>query len=104
MHELPWITIFGSRARRFANDFHKKPSHEWKSLANRITSDPKIAIHVMNVLFYFLHAILCPENKIPIKKLLISDFIIVAKDGLFLVFWRHHSSSAMSRKCRVLAL
>ena len=23
MHELPWITIFGSRVRRFANNFHE---------------------------------------------------------------------------------
>ena len=35
--ESPWITIFGSRVRRFANDFHEWRSHEWKSLANRIT-------------------------------------------------------------------
>ena len=41
MHELPWITIFGSRVCRFANNFHEWRSHEWKLLANRITSDPK---------------------------------------------------------------
>ena len=74
MHELPWITIFGSRVRRFANNFHEWRSHVWKSLANRITSDPKIVIHiasrvtqkslftVTNVILYFLHAILCPEH------------------------------------------
>ena len=38
MHELPWITIFVSRVRRFAKAFHEWRSHEWKSLANRITS------------------------------------------------------------------
>ena len=34
IRELPWITIFWSRVRW--------RSHEWKSLANHITSDPKI--------------------------------------------------------------
>ena len=60
MHELPWIMIVGSRVRQFANDFHEWQSHEWKSLANRITGDPRFAIHSKFVLFYFLHAILCP--------------------------------------------
>ena len=104
MHELPWITIFGSRVRWFANDFHTWRSHEWKSLANRITSDPKITIHVTNVLFYFLHAILCLEHKIPQKTLSIADFIIVAKDSLFLALWCHHSSSAMSHECKMIFL
>ena len=38
---------------------------------------------VTNVLFYFLHAILCPERTILLKQSSISDFAIVAKDGLF---------------------
>ena len=54
MHELPWITIFGSRVRRFANKFHEWRSHEWKSLANRITSDPKIVIHGNECITLFL--------------------------------------------------
>ena len=54
MHELPWITIFGSRVRRFANNFHEWRSHEWKSLANRITSDPKIVIHGNECIILFL--------------------------------------------------
>ena len=37
MHSFPWITIFRSRVRWFANNFHKWRSHEWKSLTNRIT-------------------------------------------------------------------
>ena len=39
IHGLPWINIFGSRVRRFANNFHEWRSHEWKSLANCITRD-----------------------------------------------------------------
>ena len=38
----------------------------------------------MYVLFYFLHAILCPEHTIPKKKKsLFVHFIIVAKEDLF---------------------
>ena len=43
-----WITVnkdfFGQEWGIFANDFHKWQSHEWKSLANHITSDQKIVI------------------------------------------------------------
>ena len=45
IRELPWITIFGSRVRRFAGDFHEWRIDEWKSSANPITCDPKIVIH-----------------------------------------------------------
>ena len=37
-----WVTVnndFWSRVRWFANDFHEWRSHEWKSLANHLTSD-----------------------------------------------------------------
>ena len=54
MHELPWKTIFGSRVRRFANNCHEWWSHEWKSLANRITSDPKIVIRGNECIILFL--------------------------------------------------
>ena len=37
--------IFGSLVMRFANDFHSWLRHSWKSLANRLTRDPKIVIH-----------------------------------------------------------
>ena len=42
MHELPWITIFGSRVRRFANNFHewrtKQPVGTQKLYFNQTTS------------------------------------------------------------------
>ena len=60
---LPWITIFLSRVGRFGNDFHEWRSHEWKSSPNRLTSDKKSLFRVTNVLFYFLHVILCDEHK-----------------------------------------
>ena len=54
MHTLPWITIIGPRVRRFVDDFHEWRSHEWKSSANRITSDPKIVIHGNECIMLFL--------------------------------------------------
>ena len=60
---------FGSRVRWFANDFHEWRSHEWKSLANRLTSDevtsenhwqnrltsdPNIVIHGNECIILFL--------------------------------------------------
>ena len=53
-----WVTVnndfFGSRVRRFANNFHEWRSHEWKPLANRITSDPKIVSHGNECIILFL--------------------------------------------------
>ena len=54
MHELPWIAIFESRVRRFANNFHEWRSHGWKSLADHIKSDPKIVIHGNECIILFL--------------------------------------------------
>ena len=100
-----WVTVnndFLSRVRRFDNDFHEWRSHEWKSLPNRLTSDKncyllrhswkslsnrltidkKSLFTVTNVLFYFLHAILCHEHANPLKTI-IERFAIVAKGGIF---------------------
>ena len=58
IHSLPWITIFGSLVMRFANDFHSWLRHSWKSLANRLTRDPKIVIHGNScIILYILHAL-----------------------------------------------
>ena len=54
MDELPWITIFGSRVRWFANNFHDRRSHKWTSLANRFTSDPEIVIRGKECIILFL--------------------------------------------------
>ena len=93
MHELPWITIFGSRVRRFVNDFHEWRSHESKSLANRITGNPQIIIQGNECIIYYLDVILCPEHTILLQFRHFSD----------LALWRHHSWSVMSRECGVLA-
>ena len=57
IHELPWITIFGSLVTRFANDFHSWLRHSWKPLANRLTRDPKIVIHGNSCIFLYITAI-----------------------------------------------
>ena len=65
-----WVTVnnnFGSRVKWFANDLHEWRSHEWKSLANHLTSNPKSLFTETNVLFYSLHAILCLEHTIPLQ-------------------------------------
>ena len=106
MHELPWITIFGSRARWFANNFHSWLPHSWKLLANHITSNQKLLFTEMNVLFHFLHVILClwthnlTENnyRFPISPLSLRT---VFSD---LALWCHYSWSVTSCKHRLLAL
>ena len=72
-----WVTVnndFLSRVRRFGNDFHEWRSHEWKSLPNRLTSDKKSLFTVTNVLFYFLHAILCHEHTNPLRTIIECSF------------------------------
>ena len=56
--------------------------NHWQ-ISSRVTHE--LLFTVTNVSFYFLHAIWCPEQTIPLKRLSIIDFAIVAKDGLF---WR----------------
>ena len=53
MHELPWITILGSRVRRFANYFltsdEVTSENHWQ-IASRVT--PKSLVTVTHVLLY----------------------------------------------------
>ena len=55
IHSLPWITIFGSLVMRFANEFHSWLHHSWKSLANRLTRDPKIVIHGNSCIILYVY-------------------------------------------------
>ena len=81
MHELPWITILGSRVRPFAHYFHEWRSHEWKPSANRITSDPKIIIHGNECIILFITDYLMSWSHNPAK--IIIDLVIVDKDSRF---------------------
>ena len=83
MHELLWITILSHEWGDFPITFKSEEvmsENHWQ-IASRVTQ--KSLFMVTNVLFYFLHAILCPEHTISLKQLLIPDFAIVAEDGLF---------------------
>ena len=92
MHELLCKTIFGSRVRRFANDFHKWRSHEWKSLVNRIMSEPKIVTHGNECIILFLtHNFMYLTHNFS-KKTIMDPSRTVFSD---LALWRHHSSSVM---------
>ena len=68
-----WVTAnndFWPRVRWLANDFHEWRSHDWKSLANHLTSDQKSLFTITNVLFYFLHAILFLEHTISLQTII----------------------------------
>ena len=78
MHELPWITIFGHEwgdlPMIFTSD--EVTSENYWQIESRVTQ--KSLFTVTKVLFYFLHTIYVPECTIPLKKLAIVDFAIVA--------------------------
>ena len=83
---LPWITIFGSLVMRFANDFHSWLRHSWlrhswKSLANRITRDPKIVIHGNSCIILYI----CNQTK---------DFI----DGIRLLISKLHKKHLSEKR------
>ena len=106
MHELPWITIFRSRVRRFVNDFNEWRSHEWKSLVNRITSDSKIVTHGNECIILFLtryFMFLTHNFSKNNQRSLISQLSprTVFSD---LALWRHHSWSVTSRERQIVAL
>ena len=65
--------------RRFANNFHEWRSHEWKSLANRITGDHKIVIHGNECIILFLTCYLMSWTLNSAKtQPSIADFAVVA--------------------------
>ena len=83
MHELLSITILSHEWGDFPITFKSEEvmsENHWQ-IASRVTQ--KSLFMATNVIFYFLHAILCPEHTISLKQLLIAGFAIVAKDGLF---------------------
>ena len=93
-----WVTV--------NNDFWVTSEAICQSLANRITSDPKSLFTVTNVLFYFLHAMLCPWTHNSAKNnhrsliSLLSPKTVVSD----LALWRHRSGSVTSRERKILAL
>ena len=99
-----WVTVnndFWSRVGWFANDFH-----EWKSLANHLTSDQKIVIHGNECIILFLaryfiswtHSSATNNHRSLISPLSLGT---VFSD---LTLWRHNSWSVASREREALAL
>ena len=103
-----WVTVnnyFLSRVRRFGNDFHEWRSHEWKSLPNRLTIDKISLFTVTNVLFYFLHAILCHEHTNPQRTIIERSFRRCCQGRPFLTaLWCHHNWSVTSCDREILVL
>ena len=71
MYGLPWVTILSLLLRQFGNYFHlswvkilAESAHEWQKLSSRLT----------HTLFYFLHAILCPQPKNLLKTIINCSF------------------------------
>ena len=98
MHELPWITIFGSRVRRFANDFH-----EWR---NCLTNELKTASHGNECIILFLTRYFMSWTHFSTKnnyRSLISPLSLRTVFS-YLVLWRHHNWCVTSHEWRVLEL
>ena len=92
MYGLLWIAIL---VRGFGNDFHDWRSHEWKSMASRVTNGHYSREPIYFIISYTLFYVLDIEKTI-------THFAIVAKDRLFLVFWRHWRWHVTSRGGQVL--
>ena len=72
--ELSW----SDSAMIFTRDFVIRENHCW--IASLVT---KSLFTVTNVLFYFLHVILCRERTYPQRTIIERSFAIVAKGSLF---------------------
>ena len=94
------MTVFWSRLRWFANDFHEWRSHEWKSLANHFTSDQKIVINGNECIILFLTRYFMPwTHRFATNnhRSLISPLSLrtVFSD---LTLWSHHNWAVTSRE------
>ena len=85
MHELPWITILGHEwgdlPMIFTSD--EVTSENYGQIASRVTQ--KSLFTVTNVLFYFLHAILCPGHTILLKPVIDRSFRNCRQGQSFLI-------------------
>ena len=106
MHELPWITIFLSRVRRFGNDFHVWRSHEWKSSPNRLTSDKNIVIRGYECIISFLARYFMSWTHKSAKNYHRAFISPVLPRAAFSdrALWRHHKWSATSCERLILVL
>ena len=102
-----WVTMnndFWVKSESICRWFSFVTHENHRQIASRVTQ--KSVFTVTNVLFYFLHAILCPWTQNSAKnnhRWLISQLSprTVVSD---LALWRHCSGSVTSRKREILAL
>ena len=77
MHDLPWITIFLVTSQAICQWFslgtEVTSENHWQ-IASGVTPNNRYLSIVMNVLFYFLQAILCPEHTVPLKAIIDRSF------------------------------
>ena len=106
MHESPWIMIFGSRVRRFANHFHEWRIHELRSLANRITTDRNIVIHGNECIILFLthYLMFWAHNSVKNNYRYLIPPLSLRTVFSDLALWHHLNWSATSRERGVLSL
>ena len=104
-----WVTVnndFFVTSEAIRQWFSRVTKSEWKSLSNRLMSDKKLLFTVTNVLFYFLHDILCHEHTNPLKnyhRALISPLLPRAAFS-DRALWRHHNWSVTSCEREILVL
>ena len=109
MHELPWITIccheWGDSTMIYTSD--EVTNENRCRIASRVTK--KSLFTVTNVLFYFLHAILCHEHTNPLKTIIERSFRHCCQGWHFLTqhydvitidLWRH--ANARNWYCDVI--
>ena len=54
VYDLLWIMMLWSRVGWFANNFHEWRSHEWKLLANHLTSDQNSLFTASHILISYM--------------------------------------------------
>ena len=99
-------TDFGSRVRRFSNNFHEWRSHEWKSLVNHIMSDPKVVFHGNECIILFLthYFMSWTQNFVTNNYRSLITPLSLRTVYSDLALWRHNSWFVTSGERGVLAL
>ena len=91
---------------QFANDFHSWLRHSRKSLANRLTRDPKIVIHGNECFILFLTRCFMSwtHNSAKNNHRSLTSQLSPGTVVSDLALWRHHSGSVTSRERKIQTL
>ena len=105
-----WVTVNNDFLVTSGNDFHEWQSHEfrheWKSLANHLTSDQNIVIHGNECIILFLtrHFMSWAHSFAKNNHRSFISSLLPRKVFSALALWRHHNRSVTSREHEILAL